>query len=435
MIFVRGARQLVTLRGRGPRRGIELSNLEVIADGSMLIENGVIVEVGSTRRIENLAAAKGARVIDASGKVVMPGFVDCHTRPAFAAPLLRDFESRAVAAYGPEQDPPPQATSAALDPSGLSSAVISARARRWMRAFAGSGTTTVDARCGFGLNLRLDLKVLRAMKAQDDHPIEVTRTYSLAPAIALADSRNSDDLAELVAENVQKICVEQKLATSIEAEYSPPGIPPQLVSSAIRQAKLQNLTFRLQTHRLSASDGVQLATSQGAATVEHLLHASDSDINLMAESVAVAVLFPGYVFHRAGQRYPPARRLIDLGAAVALASGFGPQISPGSSMALVTAIACRKMRMLPEEAIAATTINGAAALGISHKTGSLEPGKQADVAIYDVADYREIPYYFGINLCVLTMKKGFVIYPAAVSPAPKRPTASEVHKRRQNVRV
>lgn len=433
MIFIRGARQLVTLRGRAPRRGLELSNLEVVADGSMLIEDGVIVEVGSTRRIENLKAAKSARVIDATGKVVMPGFVDCHTRPVFGGPMLRDFESRSVGAYGCEQDPPAPALSSALDPSGLSSSVVSAKARRWLRAFAGSGTTTVDVRCGFGVNLRLDLKVLRAIKAQDDHPIEVTRTYSVAPSCAEVDSESDDELAELIVANIQKICVEQKLASAVEIEYSPSDTPTGIAPAVIRQATLRNLKFRVQTHRLGSSDGVQLATTQGAATVEHLLHASDPDIDLLGDSAAVAVLFPGYVFHRAGRRYPPARRLIDRGAAVALASGFGPQISPGFSMALVTSIACREMRMLPEEAIAATTINAAAALGISDKTGSLEPGKQADVTIFDVADYREIPYYFGINLCVLTMKKGVVIYPGSVSHAARRPPASEVVGRQRNV--
>lgn len=274
MIFIRGARQLVTLRGRAPRRGLELSNLEVIADGSMLIEDGVIVEVGSTRRIENLKAAKGARVIDATGKVVMPGFVDCHTRPVFAGPMLRDFESRSVGAYGCDRDPPPQALGSALDPSGLSSSVVSAKARRWLRAFAASGTTSVDARCGFGVNLRLDLKVLRAIMAQNDHPIEVTRTYSIAPTIGEADSESANELAELIACNIQKICVEQKLASAVEIEYSPTDIPAGIASAVIRLATLRNLKVRFQTHRLGSSDGVQLATAEGAATVEHLLHAS-----------------------------------------------------------------------------------------------------------------------------------------------------------------
>jgi len=399
----------------------------------MLIEDGVILEVGSTRRIENLKAAKGARVIDATGKVVMPGFVDYHTRPVFAGAMLRDFESRSVGAYGCDRDPPSQALASALDPSGLSGSVVSAKSRRWLRAFAGSGTTTVDVRCGFGVNLRLDLKVLRAIKAQDNHPIEVTRTYSIAPTIAEADSGSADELAELIVANIQKICVEQNLASAVEIDYNPHELAIDIGAAVIKQATLKNLKCRLQTHRLGSSDGVQFATTHGAATVEHLLHASDPDIDLLGDSDAVAVLFPGYVFHRAGRRYQPARRLIDRGSAVALASGFGPQISPGFSIALVTSIACREMRMLPEEAIAATTINGAAALGISHKTGSLEPGKQADVAIYDIADYREIPYYFGINLCVLTMKKGVVIYPASVSHAARRPPVSEVVGRRRNV--
>ena len=175
----------------------------------------------------------------------------------------------------------------------------------------------------------------------------------------------------------------------------------------------------MDAHRAAEdSAAIRFAVEHGALSVDGADHADDAEIRLLAQAPIVATLTPGLVYHRGGKDYPSARRLLDNGVAVALATGFGPDSSPTLSMPMAMALACRQMGMTPEEAIVAATINAAAALGRADALGSLEPGKQADLAFFDVGDYREIPFYFGMNLCSMTMRQGRVIYRAGPLPAP-----------------
>jgi imidazolonepropionase len=423
MIFVRGARQLLTLRGPAPRRGMQLCDLGMIPDGSVLIDGEKIHQVGSTRRIENLAAARSAKVIDAKGKVVLPGFVDSHTRPLFPASPLRELETRAL--EGSAGRPWPDAKTPAAFLQTMSTKVLRLRTRRWAGHLAAHGTTTIDTRSGWALSLQSEFKSLRLNRLIDQDLLDVVSTCLAAkPA---AGHVHAGDAVERVTEVLLPFVSRRKLAVFCDVECDPTAFSVEQCRQILERARQLGLRLKLQSDRTAHSGGVGLAVAMKAASVDHLQFIDQDDIDLLAASDTVATLLPGLVYYRGGKRFAPARKLLDRGAAVALATGFGPGYCPALSMPLVLFLACTCMQMLPEETISAATINGAASMQLTHLVGSLEPGKQADLAMYDVADYREIPYYFGGNLCVMTMKKGRVIYqaPGPGAAPPERPAGRQ----------
>ena len=408
LIFLRGARQLLTLRGPRPRRGLQLSDLSLIRDGSVLIEEQRIVEVGSTRRIENLAKAKAARVIDVSGKVVLPGFVDAHMRLLFGGLPLRRFEERIAGA--------PVGWSGAGD--GLEASIRSipmrelrARARRWTYLAAASGATTVELRSRQNLSAEAEIKGLRVAKALDGDPLEVVTAFSVGrpagvePASAVA----------LALEILDKLFQRKRLCRTVEVECGPEGFDEPAARLIATRARRLGFAVKLLIGGDGSDDCVRLAVELEALSAERLERIREADIDLLADSPTLATMLPGVAYHQDGV-FPPARRLIDRGAAVALSTGFGTAFSPGFSMQMAMALACREMRLMPEEAIAAATVNAAEALGRGDALGSIEPDKQADMTVVDVNDYREIPYFFGVNLCAMTSKRGRVIYRAGAPP-------------------
>ncbi len=412
MLLLRGARQLVTLRGSAPRRGGGHRELGLIRDGALLINGGVIEEVGSTARLSNLTKAKGARVIDVGGKVVVPGFVDCHTYLAFGSPALDQFEMRLT---GAPMDPLARMRTGPSIGS-LSSAAVRRRSERWLQMAAAHGVTTSEVRCRGEAEDRVALKALRAVRRLDGAPQELGAVLTFE-----AHGRRPGEDAESLAERANRVfrqCLERgRLAYACEADCTVEGADLDAAAGLLDLGRRQGFALKVQGDRFRRDGGSRLAVEKGALSVDHAIHLDEDDIDRLADSKTVAVLLPGVAYHAGLGDYPPARRLLDSGAAVALATGFGRDQSPTLSMSMVLSLACRQMRMMPEEAITAATINAAAAMGRAGRIGSLEPGKQADVAVFDVSDYREIPYYLGLNLCVLTLKQGRPIYPQRLQPA------------------
>jgi imidazolonepropionase len=405
MIFIRGARQLVTLRGPAPpRRGIELRDLGLIPDGALLIDGEKIREVGTTRRIENLAATRSANVVDATGKVVLPGFVDSHTRLIHASLSLG---APAAGPLGASADRP-----APYLPSVLraGSGALRSRSRAWARWFGSHGTTTLEIRSGFGLDLRAEIPALRAARRLDGDPLEVSGAFLAGGSDPYGRPSTAADVEQVI--NVLlPIIRRRRLAAVCDVECGPGAFPAELARQILAAAKALRFSLRVQGDRQAHFGIARLAVETGALSAEHLQRVTDAEIDLLSGSASIATLLPGVVYSEGGDRYAPARRLIDRGVAIALATGFGPA-SPTLSMPMVLSLACREMKLSAEEAIVAATLNAAAAIGRAERLGSLEPGKQADLAMFDVRDYREIPYYFGFNLCVMNMKKGRVIYQA-----------------------
>ncbi|MBI1356145.1 MAG: amidohydrolase family protein [Acidobacteria bacterium] len=408
LIFLRGARQLITLRGPRPRRGLQLSDLSLIRDGSVLIDGQRIVEVGSTRRIENLSRAKEARVIDVSGKVVLPGFVDAHMRLAFAGPPLRRFEERiagAPVAWNEQGERTPSSIRA------IPARELRARARRWTYLAAAAGATTVGLHSRQNLEMEAEIKGLRVAQALAGDPVNVAAVFGVGVPPGLDRPRAEERALEVL----DKLGSRKSLCYAVEVELGRAAFDVAAARRILVSARQRGFALKLLDHGDETDSCVRLALELGASSVERLGKISEAAIDLLADSQTVAMLLPGVAYHQESP-YPPARRLVDRGAAVALASGFGPTLSPGFSLPMAISLACREMRLMPEEAIAAATLNAAVAIGQGDRIGSIEPDKQADMTVFDVADYREIPYFFGVNLCALTIQAGRVIYRAGAPP-------------------
>lgn len=412
MILIRGARQLLTLRGAVPRRGSQHNELGIIHDASILIDGEVIHSAGSARRMENLAESRAAGVVDVSGKVVLPGFVDSHTHPIAAPPSTPELAERLRRwMRQPGREPPPgrppqtgletlrTATPRALRRSAL----------RNVQVFAMHGTTSIEARSGYGLSIGAETKGLRVGCGLDGHPLDVATAFA-ARLPREAAATDMERLAGHVIENLLPVVRRRKLARGCEVDCRPGAFGEAAAERILQAAAELGFSLKIQVNGESALAGIDLALWFGALSIDGLSQIETGEIDRLADSSTIVTLLPAAIYQSGSSRYPPARELIDRGAIVALSTGYNPAISPAFSMAAILSLACTQMRMTPAEAIAAATINGAAAIGRADRLGSIEPGKQADLAIFDVADYREIPFCFGANLCAATIKKGRVIH-------------------------
>jgi imidazolonepropionase len=411
-VLVRGARQLLTLRGpSGPRRGETMQELGIIPDGAVLIRGGKIVSLGPSRRVENLSMARHAREIDATGRVVAPGFVDSHTHLVCGPARLMDYEMQlAGATYQ-------QIASAG---GGILSSVHAVRAtpirrltlqaRQTLGGCVAHGTTTLEAKSGYGLDEKGERKALRTVEALQGDPLELVPTYLGAHVVPPEYAGRADEYIDWICRSIMPKLKRRKLARFADVYCDEGAFTLEQARRYLTAAK--ELGFRLKVHaeQFSRTGAAMLAVEMGAASADHLDRLSDDDIRTLAASDTIATLLPGAVFHLGLDRYPPARELLNAGAAVALATDYNPGTSPTYNMQMILSLACSQMRMTPAEAFCAATINGAHALRCADRTGSVETGKQADLVMFDVPDYREIPYHFGVNLVAMTMKQGAVLY-------------------------
>jgi imidazolonepropionase len=412
------AAQLLTLRGNSsPRRGPHMADLGIIEDGAVLIENGKIFAVGTTGelrmnwvpqvRARLLGANLGIAELDCSGKLVLPGFVDSHTHPVFAAPRLIDFEKRIAGATYEDIAAAGGGIRASLrgvrDSSAeqLANHVLSA-----LNEMSAHGTTTVEAKSGYGLDLASELKSLEAIQqASQSWQGTVVPTLLAAHVVPPEFRDRPDDYVRLICEEMIPTAAHKKLVEYVDVFCERGAFTPDHSRKILRAAVAHGLKTRIHVGQLTHT-ALELFAEFRPASVDHLDHLSDADIAWLAQSDTVATLLPAANYFLGLSTFPPARKLIEAGAAVALATDYNPGTSPTTSMPFVLSVACTHMKMSPAEAITAATINGACALNLQHRKGSLEPGKDADIAIFDATDYREIPYWFGVNRCWKTMMRG-----------------------------
>ncbi len=406
---------MVTLRGGGPRRGNSLSKMGLIRDGAVLVRDGKIVAVGTRAVVERRAAAKAAEKIDVGGRVVLPGFVDSHTHLIHAASRAEEYELKIQGASYEE---------IARKGGGILNSVkrlraatreaLKGRALAALGEFAAYGTTTVEAKSGYGLDVASELKILTLHRELNrEQPLEIVSTFLGAHVVPLEFRGRADGAERYLALLMEKLLPE--VVVSDLAEYCDVFCDRGAFTvgqsrKLLMKAQEHGLAPRLHAEQLSRTGAVRLAVELGAASCDHLEKVNKADIRALAKSGTVATLLPGCDFHLGLKGYAPARKLIEAGAIVGLATDYNPGTSPTMSMPIILSLACSEMRMTPGEAIAAATINGAYALGREKAIGSLETGKQADVAVFEVEDYREIPYYFGMNLCWMTMKRGAIVW-------------------------
>jgi imidazolonepropionase len=410
-LLVRGARQLLTLRGSaGARRGKDLNELSIIENGAMLVEGSRILAVGPASRVENLAQAKDAVELNVQGRVVMPGFVDCHTHLLYGAPRLEDFEMRL---QGKNYEEIAQAGGGILSTvrrvRTMPVSRLKAQAQRELQRMAECGTTTVEAKTGYALEEQGELRCLRVLQSLDGDPIDVIPTFLGAHAVPPEYEGRSDAWIDHLIEEVLPVVAARKLARFVDAYCDRNAFSLPQARRYLETARRLGLGVRIHAAQFEDLGAAALAAEMGAHSADHLEHLNRSSIPLLARSKTVAVLLPGSVYFLGGSKYAPARALIEAGAAVALATDYNPGTSPVWNMQMILSLACTQMRMSPAEAIVAATVNGAHALGIAGRTGSLEAGKQADFLVLDAADYRETGYYFGVNLVALTVKSGRIL--------------------------
>lgn len=415
-LLIAHAAQLVTVAGPArPRIGNEMRELELVEDGALLVRGGRIAAVGKSDQIEKLASLTAERV-DATGLVVMPGFVDAHTHPVFAGTREDEYEMRAegltyqeIAAQGGGIRSTVRKTRAASEQELFEMALPRVR---WLLEH---GTTTVEAKSGYGLTVEDELKILRVIRRLDDQTaLQLVPTLLGAHEIpdeyrGSSSGATREDYVNLVVEEMLPRVAAESLARYADVFCESHVFNVDESRRVLERARELGLGLRLHADQLGLSGGARLAAELGAQTADHLEWVGDNEIGALARSGVMAVLLPGAVFNLGLTRYAPARAMIDAGLAVAIATDFNPGSSPTPSMQMILSIACAQMRMTPCEAITAATINPAYSLGLGSEIGSLEIGKQADIAIFDCKDYRQIPYFFGINHAAVVIKQGRVV--------------------------
>ena len=414
-LLITGTSQLLTLRGVGPRRGDSLSNLGIIKDGALLVRGGVIEDIGTRVEMEVLPEARAAEKLDVGGRVVLPGFVDSHTHLIHAASRAEEYELKiAGASYEEIARKGGGILNSVKKLRAATSAALKKRAQAALKQFAAHGTTTVEAKSGYGLDVANELKILGLHKELNaEQPLEIASTFlgaHVVPAEFRGKAGGTERYIKLLTESLMPRIGETRLAEFCDV-FCDRGAFTKEESKRILQAGRQwGMLPRLHAEQLSRSGATQLAVQLKAVSCDHLEKVNRADIGALAKSDTVATLLPGCDFHLGLKEYAPARALIDAGAIVALATDYNPGTSPTLSMPMILSLACTQLRMAPAEAITAATINAAYALRREKQIGSLEVGKQADLAVFEVADYREIPYYFGVSHCWMTVKRGHVIH-------------------------
>ena len=405
--------QLLTLRSTadGPRRGASLSELGIIQDAAVLCIAGEIVSVGTTKDALRDPWLKKNRKkiieIDCSGRLVLPGFVDSHTHPVFTHPRLVDFEQRISGANYEEIAEAGGGIRSSID--GVRKASKTALAQKVSAVLvdlARHGTTTVEAKSGYGLNLESELKSLEAIRAAArEWPGTVVPTFLGAHVVPPEYRGRSQEYVDLVCNEMMPAVAKRKLAQFVDVFCDCGAFSAGETVQIFAAAKVHGLAVRAHVGQLSETRLGPLLQYQ-PASLDHMDHVNDADLPLLAQTDTVAAFVPGANYFLGFAKYPNARRFIASGVAVALATDYNPGSSPTLNMPMAMSLACTHMKMSPAEAIAAATINGAWALRLAERKGSVEPGKDADLAAFDVSDYREIPYWFGANRCALTIMNG-----------------------------
>jgi imidazolonepropionase len=400
MLAVVNCSQLVTLRGAArPRVGAEMRELAIIEDGAMLVgDDGRIVAVGARDEIEPLIKGE-CEVLDAGRRVCLPGFVDAHAHPVFASTRAGEFEQRAagatyqeIAAAGGGIRASVRATRAASEDE------LVAASKRYAAWFLRGGTTTVEAKSGYGLSVADELKMLRAVRRLNaETPLQYVPTFLGAHEVPDEYRARRADYVELVIEEMLPRVAAEGLAEFCDAFCEAHVFDTDDTRRILLAARAHNLGLRLHADQLSLSGGARLAAELRTTTADHLEHTDAAGIAALQSAGVQPVLLPGSVYALGSSRYPAARAMIEAGLAVVIATDFNPGSSPTPSMPLVLSLASTHMRLTPAEAITAATVNAAYSLGRGRETGSLDAGKRADFCLHDCADYRELAYFFGVE--------------------------------------
>ena len=400
-ILIKNANELITLKGPNkPRTKKEMSNIGIITKGSIAIKNGIIVDVGKNLKY------KSKTIIDAKGKTVMPGFVDPHTHLVFAG--SREFEldwKLKGLSYMNILKKGGGIVYTVNETRNASNAELLRQSRDRLDNMLLHGTTTCEAKSGYGLNTETELKILKLnKKLNETHPVDIISTFLGAHAVPKDhDAKEYVDI--VVNEMIPKV---KDLATFCDVFCEKGVFTPAQSKRILEEGKKYGLKPKIHADEIVDTGGAALAAEVDAISADHLLMSNDKGLKQMAKKSVVGVMLPGTPFSLMMKDYAPARKIIDLGVPVALATDLNPNCWI-ENMQFIVQLACLNMKMTPAEAICAATFNAACAIGVENIIGSLEKGKQADIIILDAPNHRFLPYHYGVNLVETVVKKGVVI--------------------------
>jgi imidazolonepropionase len=409
--WIKHASQLATLSqdSKGPRIKGAMNDLTIIEDGSVWIEDGVIKAVGTTTELERQFndRAHEAEITDATGHLVTPGLVDPHTHVAYGGSREREFEMRLEGATymdimnaGGGIHATTRMTREATEDE------LVKQSKKRLDSFLQHGVTTVEGKSGYGLDLENELKQLRVMKRlQHEHPIDLIPTFMGAHAVPTDYKGREEEFVQHIIDEMLPAVADENLAVFNDVFCEVGVFTPEQSKRILEAGKRHGLTPKIHADEIEPYGGAELAAKVGAISAEHLLKASDEGIKAMADAGTIACLLPATaLFLR--EEAAEGRKMIDEGVAVAISTDCNPGSSPTTSMPLVMNLACISMRLTPAEALTAATYNAACAIQMENKTGSLEPGKQGDVVLWNISNYRELQYLFGVNHVKTVWKKG-----------------------------
>ena len=404
-ILIKNASELLTckpLNLKKPKVGKELSDLGLIQDGAIAIKNGKIIFVGKTNKVRFNAK----KVIDAKNKVVMPGFVDCHTHAIFAGSREDEFLMKLQGKSYLE---------ILKSGGGILSTVEKTRkatrrelykeTEKRLKKMLEYGTTTVEIKSGYGLTFKDEKKILEvADELAKKLPINVVKTY-LGAHVAPENVSREKYICEVL-NSLEKL---KDYAEFCDVFCERGAFSLKETNRILTYAKHLGYKLKLHAEQLSKLDSPKLASNLGAVSADHLEHISENGIKALAQGGIIGVLLPGATFFLNKEKYPPTRKLIESGVPIAIASDFNPGTCPSFNMQLMISLACLKMKLTPAEAINAACINAAFAIDRGHEIGSLEVGKKADILLLDIDNHKKLPYFFGVNLVSRVIKSGIVV--------------------------
>lgn len=414
-LIIENIKELVTCAGRNdrPRVGMEMSELNIISEGAIACHEDKIVWIGKQSELgREVSPSTQCTRIEGSGMVVTPGFIDPHTHLIFAGSREKEFVQRIegktymeIAASGGGILSTVQATRSA------SREELKTQAINHIDTMMKFGTTTSEAKSGYGLDFECEIKMLEVIQElSSKSPMTLIPTFLGAHEIPPEFKGNPDGYVELLTEKIIPEVSRRKLAKFCDVFCEKGVFTPEQSEKILMTAKKYGLTPKIHADELSDLGGAELAVKVGAISADHLLYVNDTGIRRMAEEKIVAILLPGTPYFLSLGKYAPARKMIENGVPVALATDFNPGSCFTESLPLIMNIACTQMRMTPAEALIASTVNAAWAVGESNNAGSLQTGRRADFNIFDIPNYIHICYHFGVNLIKYVFKKGKMVY-------------------------
>lgn len=408
-ILIRNASQVVTCSGFAAKKGAGMSDIGVIENGAVAVSGGIITHVGTTDDVMKQIDTNDYLEIDAGGRAVLPGFVDSHTHFVFDGYREEEFSWRMKGdSYMSIMERGGGIVNTMQATRGSSYDRLYDKAYDRLDIMMDMGVTTVEGKSGYGLDLPTELIQLRVMnELNDEHPIDVFSTFLGAHAVPPEFAGRTDDYVDYIITEVLPSIRSERSATFCDVFCEQGVFSLEQSERLLKAARSHRFKLKLHADEIVPLGGAELAAKLKAVSADHLLHVSEKGIKSLAQSNTVATLLPLTAFSL-GEPYAPARKMIDEGCAVALASDLNPGSCFSSSIPLIFALACIQMKMSPEEAVTALTINGAAALGKADTIGSIDVGKKADLILLQFPSYKFLPYHVGMNIVGTVIKDGML---------------------------